>query len=165
MSTQGSWRPYIGSGSIALSVLLLVAALLVIVAVWRLRQPVALRGADKFVAAVIVTAWSLAVVMFLVALVAFVLALVQQEPNVVGPVDPITKFTAISAVISFSVIWYLTRDAGFWVSVGSAIVGAIAAPMIFELPFDLIVMSRTYAPRPAPLFILLFSCRCSSSRS
>jgi hypothetical protein len=156
MSAQGSWRPYTGSGSIALFVLLVVAALLVIAAAWRLRQPVAPRGPDKFVAAAIVTAWSLAVVMFLVALVAFVLALVQQDPNVVGPADPITKFTAISAVISFIVIWYLNRDAGFWVSVGSAIVGTIAAPMIFELPFDLIVMSRTYAPRPAPLFILLF---------
>jgi hypothetical protein len=32
MSAQGSWRPYTGSGSIALSVLLVVVALLVIAA-------------------------------------------------------------------------------------------------------------------------------------
>ena len=156
MSTHGSWRPYTGGGSIALAVLLVVAALLVIAAARRLRKPVSLRGPDKVVAVAIITAWSLAVVMFLVALVAFVLALVQQDPNVVGPVDPITPFTAISAVISFIVICYLTRGAGFRVSVGSAIVGVIAAPMIFELPFDIIVMARTYAPSPAPLFIPLF---------
>lgn len=156
MSSHGSWRPYTGSGSIALSIVLVGAALLVIAAAWRLRQPVAPRGPGKVVAAAIITAWSLAVVMFLVALVAFVLALVQQDPNVVGPTDPITPFTAISALISFIVILSLTRDAGARVSIGSAIVGVIAAPMIFELPFDLIVMTRTYAPRPAPLFILLF---------
>lgn len=156
MSLQGSWRPYTGGSSIGLAVLLVVAALLVLAGAWRLRQPVAPRRPDKFVAVAIIAAWSLAAVMFLVTLVAFVLALVQQEPNVVGPVDPIAPFTAISAVISLIVIWYLNRDAGFRVSVGSAVVGTIAAPMIFELPFDLIVMSRTYAPHPALLFILLF---------
>jgi hypothetical protein len=31
-----------------------------------------------------------------------------------------------------------------------------AAPMIFELPFDLIVMGRTYPPAPGALFALLF---------
>ncbi len=156
MSAHGSWRPYTGSGSIALFILLVVVALLVLAGARRLRQPVAPRRPDTFVAVAIVTVWSLAVVMFLVALVAFALALVQQEPHVVGPADHIFPFTAISAVISFIVIFYLTRDAGFWVSVGSAIVGTIAAPMIFELPFDLIVMARVYAPQPVPLFILLF---------
>jgi hypothetical protein len=156
MSEHGSWRPYTGGSSIALAVLLVVAALLVLAGAWRLREPVVPKGPDKFAAAAIITAWSLAVVMFLVVFVAFVLALVQQEPHVVGPADPIFPFTAISAVISFIMIWYLTRDAGFRVSVGSAIVGTIAAPMIFELPFDLIVMARVFAPRPVPLFILLF---------
>lgn len=163
MSQHGSWRPYAGGGSIALAVLLVVAALLVMAAAWRLRQPVAPKRPGKFVAAAIVTAWSLAVVLFLVALVALVLALVQQEPHVVGPADPIFPFTALSALIAFLVIWYLTRDGGFWVSVGSAIVGTIAAPMIFELPFDLIVMSRIYAPRHSSS--CSSSCRCSSSRS
>lgn len=156
MSAQGSWRPYAGGGAIALAILLVVVALVVIAAALRLRKPVAPKGPGKFVAAAIISAWSLAVVMFLVALVAFVLALVGQQPHVVGPTDPITPFTAIAAVICFIVIWYLTREDGFRVSVCSAIVGTIAAPMIFELPFDLIVMARTYAPSPAPLFILLF---------
>ena len=54
----------------------------------------------------------------------------------------------------------LTRDPPisprrFWGAVGSAIVGTIAAPLIFELPFDLIVMGRVYSPTPHILFILL----------
>jgi hypothetical protein len=35
-------------------------------------------------------------------------------------------------------------------------VGTIAAPLIFELPFDLIVMWRTYPPHHGVLFTLLF---------
>jgi hypothetical protein len=35
-------------------------------------------------------------------------------------------------------------------------VGTIAAPMIFELPFDLIVMFRTYPPVPVQLTLLYF---------
>ena len=42
---------------------------------------------------------------------------------------------------------------------GSAVIAALAAPMIFELPFDLIVMARTYppiAPDPAAYRALFF---------
>src|SRR5487761_1918434 len=53
------------------------------------------------------------------------------------------------------VIWLLSALM-FRVALGSAIVGTIAAPLIFELPFDLIVMWRTFPPTPAPLFTLLF---------
>jgi hypothetical protein len=55
-------------------------------------------------------------------------------------------------------IVYLTRNHGLKVVPGSAFVGTAAAPMIFELPFDLIVMGRTYPLiPPAPnLFRLLF---------
>ncbi len=30
----------------------------------------------------------------------------------------------------------------------SAIIGALAEPLVFELPFDLVVMGRTYPPIP-----------------
>ena len=40
----------------------------------------------------------------------------------------------------------------------SAVIGALAAPLIFELPFDLVVMGRTYPPIPPDptLYRLLF---------
>ena len=68
----------------------------------------------------------------------------------------IAPVTLTLLVVAFFVIAFLARRSGFWVAVGSAIVGTIAAPMIFELPFDLIVMWRTYPPAPASLFTLLF---------
>ena len=40
------------------------------------------------------------------------------------------------------------RSPGFGTRLASGAIGAIAAPMIFELPFDLIVMARTYPPIP-----------------
>ena len=39
---------------------------------------------------------------------------------------------------------------------GSAIVGTIAAPLIFELPFDLIVMWQTFPPSPPTLYTPLY---------
>jgi len=43
----------------------------------------------------------------------------------------------------------LTRSSpGFGTRLASAAIGAMAAPMIFEFPFDLIVMARTYPPIP-----------------
>jgi hypothetical protein len=45
---------------------------------------------------------------------------------------------------------------GVLTSVVSAWVGVIAAPMIFELPFDLIVMLRVHGPAPEMLFNLLY---------
>ncbi|HLX56725.1 MAG TPA: hypothetical protein VKR83_06850 [Ktedonobacteraceae bacterium] len=50
----------------------------------------------------------------------------------------------------------LAQRSGVWIALVSAIVGTIAAPMIFELPFDLIVMWRTYPPAPAIPFTLLY---------
>jgi hypothetical protein len=94
--------------------------------------------------------------MFLVAVTVYVLALTQQVGHVTGAADPITPVTMLSGLVAFVAIAYLTRQSGFWVAVGSAIVGTIAAPMIFELPFDLIVMWRTYPPTPEILFTLLF---------
>jgi hypothetical protein len=46
------------------------------------------------------------------------------------------------------VIIYLTRRWGWKVALASALIGTAAAPMIFEFPFDLIVMTRTNPPIP-----------------
>lgn len=72
--------------------------------------------------------------------------------------NPVTPFTEAGAVATFIIIALLTRRQGIKVALLSAFVGAASAPMIFELPFDLIVLNRIYPPiPPAPiLFRLLF---------
>jgi hypothetical protein len=122
----------------------------------RLHHRLAFKRPATFLGVTIVVIWLLSVTTFLVALTVYVLALYKQVGPFTAPVDPITPVTMLSGLVAFFVIAYLTRRSGFWVAFGSAIVGTIAAPMIFELPFDLIVMWRTYPPAPEILFTLLF---------
>jgi hypothetical protein len=70
--------------------------------------------------------------------------------------------------VTFFVILYLTRRWGWKLALASAVIGTAAAFMIFEFPFDLIIMARTNPPVPThpmlyrqlyflPLFLAQFS--------
>jgi len=122
----------------------------------RLPDPIEVKRPGKFIGISLVVIWLLSVTTFLVAVTTYVRALYQQVGHFTGPVNPITPVTELSGLVTFFVIAYLARRSGFWIAFGSAIVGTIAAPMIFELPFDLIVMWRTYPPAPEIPFTLLF---------
>jgi hypothetical protein len=101
---------------------------------------------------------------FLVSSYTELLTLVQQIGPVTGPANHITPITLACGFVAFFVIVYLTSGRGttpiaprqFWIAVGSAIVGTIAAPLIFELPFDLIVMGRAHYPTPHVLWAVLY---------
>ena len=156
MTHYGTWSPYVGSNS-----LLLAGVLFLVTGVWmyfaiRLHHPIQVKRPGTFLGVTIVVIWLLSVTTFLVAVIIYVRALYQQVGHFTGPVNPITPITETSGVVAFSAIACLASRSGFWVAFGSAIVGTIAAPMIFELPFDLIVMWRTYPPAPEMLFTLLF---------
>src|SRR5215469_4601694 len=63
------------------------------------------------------------------------------------------------SIAAFVVCFALLHNARGWrVALGSAVIGALAAPMIFEFPFDLIVMTRVYPPMPPhpALYLALF---------
>ena len=154
--THQSWSPYAGSNSIILAIVLLIVTGVLLYFAMRLHHSIAVKRPGKVLGISLVVMWVLAVTTFLVAVIIYVLALERQVGHFTGPVNPITPVTEISGVVAFFVIVYLARRSGFWVAFGSAIVGTIAAPMIFELPFDLIVMWRTYPPAPEILFTLLF---------
>jgi len=156
MTQYGTWSPYGGSNSILLAVVLFIVTGVWIYLAIRLHHPIEVKRPGKFLGVSLVVIWLLSVTTFLVALIIYVRALYQQVGHFTGPVNPITPITETSGLVAFIVIAYLARRSGFWVAFGSAIVGTIAAPMIFELPFDLIVMWRTYPPAPEILFTLLF---------
>jgi len=64
-----------------------------------------------------------------------------------APPDNIFPVTLTAAGVVFIVIAVRSQgDAGM--KLGSAAIGAMAGPMVFEFPFDLIVMARTYPPIP-----------------
>ncbi len=156
MTQYGTWSPYVGSNSIILAVVLFIVTGVLIYLAIRFHHPREVKRPGKFLGVSIVVIWLLSVTTFLVAVSIYVRALYQQVGHFTGPVNPITPVTETSGLVAFLVIAYLAKRSGFWVAFGSAIVGTIAAPMIFELPFDLIVLWRTYPPAPEILFTLLF---------
>ena len=156
MNQHGSWSPYAGSGSLILAAILFIVTCVLVYGAMRLRRPLEVKRPGKGIGAAIVVIWLLSVVTFLVAVIVYVRTLQQQVGHLTGAPNPITPVTETCGIVAFVVIAVLARRSGFWTAFGSAIVGAIAAPMIFELPFDLIVMWRTYPPNPAALFTLLF---------
>ena len=158
MAHSGNWSPYAGSSSIILAVVLLLVTGVLIFLAMRVHHPLAVKRPGKVLGVALVVMWVLSVTTFLVAVIVYALALYQQVGHVTGAVDPITPVTETSGLVAFVIIFVvsLAQRGRFWLAVGSAMVGTIAAPMIFELPFDLIVMWRTYPPAPGTLFTLLF---------
>ena len=157
MTHSEGWSPYAGNSSMILAVaLLIVTGVLIYVAI-RLHHPIAVKRPGKVLSVALVVSWVVCVIAVLEASSIYILALYRQEGgHLTVAADHITPVTLTAAVVAFFVIAYLARQSGFWIAVGSAIVGTIAAPMIFELPFDLIVMGRTSPPAPGTLLTLIF---------
>jgi len=116
------------------------------------------KSPGKTVSVFLMLIWALSLVTFLVAVLSYGTQLYQENLLGTPPVNAVSPVTEISAVVAFIFIVYVSRGHGLKVALVSAFVGAAAAPMIFELPFDLIVMGRTYPPiPPSPiLYRLLF---------
>jgi hypothetical protein len=156
MNGHGTWSTLNGSGAIILALVLLVIAGALVYLGTRVRRPLEFKRPGWTLGGLIVGLFVLSVYTFLVAVGAYGTALIQQHPGYVGSANDITPFTLTFAAISFFAILTLTQRGGMWTAFGSALVGAIAGPMIFELPFDLIVLWRTYPPNPAALYTPLF---------
>ena len=148
VTQSGTWVGYGGTARMVLAVVLLAAAGGVAYAAIRL--PLPLRpttpgeGARTFMFAI----WGFAIIAFLVCVPTYVKHARQEHLLHAAPPDPITPVTAICAGVIFFVILIAGRSHGWRIALAGAAIGAAAAPMIFEFPFDLIVMARTYPPLP-----------------
>ncbi len=151
-----SWAAYSGSGALILSLILgLVTAVLVLVAV-RLRSPLPGPTASGGAVAFLVVAWLLAILTFLVDVFVYGLQAYEVHLTLPSPANHVTPVTLVCAGLSFVVVAVLT-PARLRTRFGNALFCACAGPMVFELPFDLIVMARTSAIPPAPgLYVALF---------
>ncbi|MDV3277370.1 MAG: hypothetical protein LYZ69_02745 [Nitrososphaerales archaeon] len=155
-------RPYVGTDAIALAVVLLVVGFFFTYLGTRLRSTLGTNRPGRTAVVLMITIWVLSLVAFFVDAITYGLALEQANlvavyQSYLAP-NPVSPLTDISAAISFVVILYLARSHGLKIALVSAFVGAAVGPMIFELPFDLIVLNRIYPPiPPSPiLFRLLF---------
>lgn len=148
----GTWVSYPGAGRVALAAVLLAIAACITLAgallprLARTPPSPAARPA-RAVAAGIVAAWVLAILAFGVGASVYVDQLRHVHLAQAPPDDPITPVTVFAVMITFIVI-FVACPHRFRTRLLSAAVGAMAGLMIFELPFDLIVMTRTYPPIP-----------------
>jgi len=165
MTHYGAWISYGGTARIVLALVLTAVAGGVAYAGTRLPLPVRPARPGQPARTLLLVTWLLAIAAFLACVSVYVHQARQEHLLHPPPADPITPVTVIGVGVIFAVITLAGSSHGWRVALGSAVLGALAAPMIFELPFDLIVMARTYPPIPpdpalyrvlffAPLFLI-----------
>jgi ABC-2 type transport system ATP-binding protein len=151
MTQYGTWVSYGGDARIWLAIVLLAAAVGVTLAGIRLPLPFRPTRPGPVGRLAMFLAWGTSIVVFLVCVTIYIKQYVHAydlSAATTAPKDPIAPITLTAVAVVFVII--LARESGgsFKTRLGSGFVAAIAAPMIFELPFDLIVMARTYPPIP-----------------
>src|SRR5215469_2074196 len=144
--TQYAWISYGGTARIALAIVLLAAAGGVAYAGTRLALPARAPRPGQAAANFMLAAWAIAVTAFLACASAYVHQARRDHLLHARPPDPITPVTFISVGVTFIIIVLLSGSYDWPVRLAGAAIGALAAPMIFEFLFDLIVMARTYPP-------------------
>jgi hypothetical protein len=140
------WVSYGDDAAIYLAIVLLVVASGFAYAGSRLRFPLKVTRPGAVAAGFMITIWLLAIYTVIIATHVYGLQVKQAYPGFVAARVRVGTF--VDAPVTFFVILYLTRRWGWKVALASAAIGTAAAPMIFELPFDLIVMARTNPPIP-----------------
>ena len=154
----GEWIPYSGNGALILGSVLLVSAGVITFFGTQLRKSLRVQMPGRAIGGMLVAVWILSIFTWFVNIGIYALQMQQEKLTGTIPDNPITKFTLSFAFLSFLIIliinWKQGKKRAFW----GAAFAAMAGPMIFELPFDLIVMGRTVPPiSPAPgLFRDLF---------
>jgi ABC-2 type transport system ATP-binding protein len=149
MTQYGTWVSYGGDGRIWLAIGLLAVAGGVTLAGIRLPLPVRATRPGPVGRIAMILAWVASIAAFLVCVTIYARQYVHAYgPSATAPpTDHIAPVTLLAVVVVFIII-ISRRSPGFGTRLASGFIGAIAAPMIFELPFDLIVMARTYPPIP-----------------
>ncbi len=159
MVQGGTWTPYSGASAVLLAAVLLVIAAALAVLGTRLHHSVRARQPGLAVGTILVLLLGLAVLTARFAVFAYGLAWLAQHGrgSAAAATNPITPITALCTLATFFAIVILARGRGIKIALGSAVLGMMAAPWIFELPFDLIVMSRIHiVPSPAIVYTPLY---------
>jgi hypothetical protein len=157
MAHNSVWISYDGTARVVLALVLLIAAGGAAYAGTRLRLPARAPAPGQKAANFMLAAWMFAITAFLCC-VGILIQLARQDhlPHA-RPPDPITPVTFTAVGATFVIIVLISSSHDWPVRLAGAAIGALAAPMIFEFPFDLIVMARTFPRIPDPaLYRVLF---------
>jgi hypothetical protein len=150
MPHYGTWVSYGGAARIWLAAILLaIAACLACAGIW-LPLPARRSAPSRKAVTATLVAWLAAIVAWLVCILIYVgqyLRAYHIAAVKAAPPDHVAPITLLAVVAVFVIILTRSSPAGR-TRLASAAIAALAAPLIFELPFDLIVMARTYPPIP-----------------
>jgi hypothetical protein len=143
------WNPYSGDGAVALSLVLLVLGVGLVLSGVRLARAVKLPAPGKALKVVTVFVWALAILLVL-PLFGQIASKEGQSSLGIGPVFPITLASAFCTLL---IVAYLTRGSGMLGALANGVAAAAAGPMVFELPFLLIITPVVTTRVPHPLFL------------
>jgi hypothetical protein len=141
VTAYGTWVSDSGAARVWLAILLLVVGVGQSYGGTRLCRPVRARRPGKVATAFMLVAWVLAIATSLICAVVDVGQVRQKHLIETPPTDPITLVTLTAVVATFAIINEMGQPLGQRTALASAVIGALCAPMIFELPFDLFVMA------------------------
>jgi hypothetical protein len=146
----GDWVSYGSREAAVLAIVLAAVAGTFAYLGTRIRRPISVRRPGRTVSGFMIAIWLLAIYTFIVVLHVTSVQLRQVHLLVRAPNADfkVRVGTLLDATLTFFVILYITRRFGWRTALGSAFIGTAAGPMLFELPFDLIVIGKTYPPIP-----------------
>jgi len=162
-SSTALWDPYGGSAAIFLALVLFALAGGFAFVGTRLRAPLKVTRPELTVTWFMIAIWLLANYAVIIVWWVYGLQVREAYPNFVAPRMHRVGTFLVDAPVTFFVILYLTRRWGWKIALASAAIGTASAPMIFEFPFDLIIMWGSEPPLPGHpmlyrqlLFVSLF---------
>lgn len=144
MTGNEEWITYRGTAEILLVIVLTAAAAAAAYAGARLPLPARPPRPGRPATIIMIGIWVAAIVALVVSVGVYETQVYRAGLAHTPRSDPIAPITLIGAAVVFVVIAVVQRSRGWRVAVGSAVVDAAAAPWIFEVPFDLVIMPRTH---------------------
>jgi hypothetical protein len=144
------WRAYSGADGAALALVLLLLGAGAVLLGRRRREGMKLPLPRRGTKVLVLLVWALSILLVL-PMFRQVARETGQSVLGLGPVFPITL---ASALVTFAAVAYLTREGGALAALGNGFAAAAAGPMVFELPFVLIItpVATTRVPHPLVLF-------------
>ena len=160
MTQYATWASYGGDARIWLALGLLAAAGAAVLSGVRLPLPVQFTQPGPAGRAAMIVAWATSTAALLVCGTIY-FRQATHDIRASGMSAPALRLTILpvtltAAAVLFVIIWRRSPDPR--TGLASAAIGAIAAPMIFELPFDPLVIFRIHLvlPHPPPVLTLMY---------
>jgi len=153
MTQYATWASYGGDARTWLALGLLAAASAAVLAGIRLPLPVRFNQLGPAGRAAMKVAWATSVTALLVCASIYT-GQVKQDIRASGLSAPALKLTILPVTLTAAAVLFVIiisrRSPDLPARMASAAIGAIAAPMIFELPFDPLVVFRIHWSLPDP---------------